>query len=485
MNGELLRIIESLYREKAIDKEIVFAGIESAVASACRKHFGSDEDIVVSVNRDTGEITATDDGQPISPGTLGRIAAQTAKQVMIQKIREAERDVIFNEYEGRIGTVLNGTVQRFEGRSIIVNLGRTEGILPVSEQMRNESYRVGERIQCVVFEVKKVGPRVRIVLSRTSPELVRRLFEIEVPEIAERIIDIRVIAREAGHRTKVAVSSNDPRIDCVGACVGVRGTRIKGIVDELNGEKIDIVRWNDSSEILIMNALRPAEIEKMILDEDVEPRKATIFVREDQLSLAIGRKGQNVRLASKLSNWEIDIVPSEDTTPRLSAETVLGSASDAGGPLAAADESPTLGFPEDLYKALKNGGYRNRAAILAAGVDVLAKLKGMDEDKARLVVRTLVSQALDEVAPVEKPDETVERLDEEVSPEQELESQPAEAQVETSPDDADNEGPESQPGDEEPSEEDIGGTEEDEESEKQGEDQRAEEADGEEMQRQE
>jgi len=319
MNGELLRIIDSIHREKSIDKEIVFAGIESALATACRKHFGVEEDVTVIVSRETGAITATERGRPIDPETLGRIAAQTAKQVMIQKIREAERDVIFSEFEERVGTLVNGTVQRFEGRNIIVNLSRTEGILPVSEQMRNESYRVGERIQCVIYEVKKAGPRVRIVLSRSHQNLIRRLFELEVPEIAERIIEIRAIAREAGHRTKVAVSSVDPRVDCVGACVGVRGTRIKSIVDEVNGEKIDIVRWNDSSEILIMNALKPAEIEKMILDEDVEPKKATVFVREDQLSLAIGKKGQNVRLASKMAKWDIDIVPSEDGASRISA----------------------------------------------------------------------------------------------------------------------------------------------------------------------
>ena len=394
MNGELLRIVDTIYRDKSIDKEIVFTGIESALATACRKHFGVEEDVTVIVNRDTGAISAAEGGRPIDPETLGRIAAQTAKQVMIQKIREAERDVIFSEFEDRVGTLVNGTVQRFEGRNIIVNLSRTEGILPISEQMRNESYRVGERIQCVIYEVKKAGPRVRIVLSRSHANLIRRLFELEVPEVAERIIDIRAIAREAGHRTKVAVSSVDPRVDCVGACVGVRGTRIKSIVDEVNGEKIDIVRWNESSEILIMNALKPAEIEKMILDEDVDPKKATVFVREDQLSLAIGKKGQNVRLASKLAKWDIDIVPSEDSASRVSAQEVLGLVGD--GQRAASAESPTLGLPEDVFGILKKGGFSTREAILAAGVDVLAKVEGFNEDRARLVIRTLASQAFAE-----------------------------------------------------------------------------------------
>ena len=394
MNGELIRIVDSLHRDKSIDKEIVFTGIESALATACRKHFGIEEDVTVIVNRETGAITATERGHPVDPETLGRIAAQTAKQVMIQKIREAERDVIFAEFEERIGTLVNGTVQRFEGRNIIVNLSRTEGILPVSEQMRNESYRVGERIQCVIYEVKKAGPRVRIVLSRGHVNLIRRLFELEVPEIAERIIDIRAIAREAGHRTKVAVSSIDPRVDCVGACVGVRGTRIKSIVDEVNGEKIDIVRWNDSVEVLIMNALKPAEIEKMILDDEVEPKKATVFVRDDQLSLAIGKKGQNVRLASKLAQWDIDIVPSEDAASRISAEEVLGLLDDRER--AARAESPTLGLSEDIFEILKKGGFSTRDSILAAGVDVLAKVQGFDEDQARLVIRTLASQAFEE-----------------------------------------------------------------------------------------
>ncbi|MFH0962646.1 MAG: transcription termination factor NusA [Planctomycetota bacterium] len=409
MNGELLRIIDSIHREKSIDKEIVFSGIESALASACKRHFGAEENVEVVVDRETGAITATEGGRAIDPEALGRIAAQTAKQVMIQKIREAERDVIYDEYEKRLGQLINGTVQRFEGRNIIVNLGRTEGILPVSEQIQTESYKVGERIQCVVLEVKKTGPRVRIVLSRTSPDLVRRLFEIEVPEIAERIIGVKAIAREAGHRTKIAVSSIDPRIDCVGACVGVRGTRIKSIVDEVNGEKIDIVRWNDSSEILIMNALKPAEIEKMILDEDIEPRKATVFVREDQLSLAIGKKGQNVRLASKLSKWDIDIVPSEETAPRASAEEVLGLVGEGERPTGRGKTGPVPGLADDVYRLLKGAGYGSRETILAAGIETLAKVPGMDEDKARHVVRTLVSQALEGVqleegtTPVEEP----------------------------------------------------------------------------------
>ena len=237
---------------------------------------------------------------------LGRIGAQTAKQVMIQRIREAEQDVVLHQYSDKVGQMVAGIVQRVEGGNIIVNLGRGEGILPRSETVRGESYSVGDRIKALITEVKRVGLRVRIILSRTHPDLVRRLFEIEVPEIGDGVIEIKRVAREPGYRTKIAVSSFDLRVDCIGACVGIRGTRIKSITEELNGEKIDIIRWNDSIEVLIMNALRPAEISNIELDG--ESHTATVFVTEDQLSLAIGRKGQNVRLASKLTGWEINLV---------------------------------------------------------------------------------------------------------------------------------------------------------------------------------
>ncbi|MEW6356776.1 MAG: transcription termination factor NusA [Planctomycetota bacterium] len=305
MNGELLRLVDSLHRDKNIDKELVFEGIEAALLSAARKQFGADESLVIKIDRETGNIIATEGGKTIAPAELGRIAAQTAKQVMIQKIREAERDVIFDDYEKKRRTIVNGTVQRMEGPNLIVNLGRTEAILPRSEQIQNESYHPGERIRAIVLATEKVGNRVRIVLSRTSPELVRCLFELEVPEIAENTIEIKGLAREPGFRTKIAVDSKDPKVDPVGACVGVRGSRIRNIVDELNGEKIDIIRWDESEEMFICNTLKPAEIGGIILDDDA--RKATVIVAEDQLSLAIGKRGQNVRLASKLTGWDIDI----------------------------------------------------------------------------------------------------------------------------------------------------------------------------------
>ena len=309
LESEVLRLVEALRREKDIDPEVVFQGIEAALLSAVRKHFGGEEDISISINRETGAISAFEGEQEINPEELGRIAAQTAKQVMIQKIREAERDSIAQEFGDQVGQVIIGTVYRFEGPNLVINLGRTEGFLPRSEQIVSETYRQGDRIRALIIEVKPVGTRVRVVLSRTRPELVERLFELEVPEVADGIVEVRAIAREAGFRTKIAVSSLDPRVDCVGACVGVQGSRIKNIVEELNGEKIDIVRWSDDPEMLVAYALKPAEIEEIILDDDV--KHATVIVPEDQLSLAIGKRGQNVRLATKLSGWEIDITSRE------------------------------------------------------------------------------------------------------------------------------------------------------------------------------
>jgi len=246
----------------------------------------------------------------MDPSELGRIAAQTAKQVIIQKIREAERDSLYEEFEDQRGDLVTGTVQRFEGGAVLVNLGKTDALLPRSEQIPGESHHPNERIRAVILDVRKVGQRVKIILSRTHPDFVRRLFELEIPEIADQIITIRALAREAGYRSKVAVSSIDSKVDAVGACVGVRGTRIKNIVDELGGERIDIVRWNESLQVLIPNALQPAEIDEVMLCQLLG--RAIVLVREDQLSLAIGRRGQNVRLASKLVGWDIEIMTSEE-----------------------------------------------------------------------------------------------------------------------------------------------------------------------------
>jgi transcription termination/antitermination protein NusA len=305
--SDILRIVDALHREKGVDKEIIFTGIEAALLSAAKKKLGMNKNIAIEISRETGDITALDGETLIDVPDLGRIAALTAKQVMIQKIREAERDVVYDDYIRRVGTLISGTVQRYEKPNVIVSLGgNAEGIIPWREQVPGETYNPGERIKCLVLEVKKVGQRVRIVLTRAHPDLLRHLFELEVPEMQERIIEIKALARDPGHRAKVAVQSIDHKVDCVGACVGIRGSRIKNIVDELNGEKIDIVRWNDSQEVYIMNSMKPAMVNAIELDFDM--KHAKVFVEEDQLSLAIGRRGQNVRLASRLTGWAIDLV---------------------------------------------------------------------------------------------------------------------------------------------------------------------------------
>ncbi len=315
MNGELIRIIDSIHRDKDISLDILYGALEDALASALRKKLGTEAEIRVSVNRETGEIAVEGTSESVDPAGLGRIAAQTAKQVILQKIREAERDVIFRDYEARVNDIVNGTIQRIEAGNVIVNLGKTEGLLPRREQVREENYRVGDRIRCYVQEVRKVGSNVKIVLSRSHPELIRRLFELEVPEITERIIEIRALAREPGYRTKIAVYSVDSKVDAVGACVGVRGTRIKNIVAELGGEKIDIVRWSDRDDIFIANALNPAEIQAISLNP--RARLARVIVAEDQLSRAIGALGQNVRLASKLTGWDIDVMSQQELDGEL------------------------------------------------------------------------------------------------------------------------------------------------------------------------
>jgi N utilization substance protein A len=308
MSQELLRIVDNIARDKNIDRESIFVDLEEAMISAARKHFGDPEsNIVVSIDRNTGEIAASKDNVEIDIKQLGRIPAQTAKQVMIQKIRADERDSIFSEFVQRRGEIISGTVVRYEGGTLIVNLDHwTEGFMPRGEQIMGQTHRPGERVRCLILEVKEAANQIKIILSRTHPDFIRRLFEQEVPEIMEKIIEIRALAREAGYRTKVAVISFDDKVDPVGACVGVRGSRIKNIVEELGGEKIDIVRWNESSQVLVANALMPAKVSEIALC--FELGRATVVVDEDQLSLAIGKHGQNVRLAARLTGWDIDIL---------------------------------------------------------------------------------------------------------------------------------------------------------------------------------
>jgi N utilization substance protein A len=311
----VLELVNKMTEEKKVSPDIIFNGIEAAIQLAAERHFQVEDGVVVHIDRATGDISAKHGEKEIDPETLGRIAAQSAKQVMIQKIREAESDTVFNEFAAKKGELVQGTVQRVDAGTAIVSLGKSEAILPRSEQIPGETHHVGERVRAVILDVRRQGHRVKIVLSRCHPDLVKALFEEEIPEIQDRTIDIRAVAREAGYRSKVAVVSVDLKVDCVGACVGVRGSRIKNIIEEINGERIDIVRWNDSLQVLIPNALQPAQISEVF----TYPRlgRAIVLVADDQLSLAIGRRGQNVRLASKLVGWDIEIMTHDELADSL------------------------------------------------------------------------------------------------------------------------------------------------------------------------
>ncbi|HOX38253.1 MAG TPA: transcription termination factor NusA [Candidatus Brocadiia bacterium] len=334
---QILRLVEALHKSKDIDRESIFEAVETALAHAAQKKYGSSREITITVDRQSGEVAATADGKAIDPSELGRIAAQTAKQVIMQRIRESERDSILSEYETKLGTLVSGVVRRMEGGAAVVTVDKTEAILPRGEQIPGEFYHPNDRIRAMIVDVRKVGTRARIVLSRTHQDLVLRLFETEVPEIADKVVQIMAIAREPGTHTKVAVISKDTRIDCVGACVGVRGTRIKNITGEMGGEKVDIVRWSDAPEMLIANALKPAEVYSIELIEEGDSKRALVTVPHDQLSRAIGKRGQNVRLASKLSKWDIDIVAAPQATPEGEAAAAGEQAASAAAP---AVESP-------------------------------------------------------------------------------------------------------------------------------------------------
>ena len=314
---EMLRLIDSISRDRNVDKESLYTDIEQAMVSAARKHFDAvdTEEFTAELDRMTGKIAIWRGEEEIPLESLGRIPAQTAKQVMIQRFREDERSSIYNEFVDRVGELVTGMAQRYEGGALVISIGRAEGFMPRSEQIPGEQHQPGERVRCIILDVRDAGNQVKIVLSRGNPDFIRRLFEVEVPEVSERIIEVKAMAREPGHRTKIAVSSIDSKVDAVGACVGVRGSRIKNIVDELGGEKIDIVRWNESSQILIQNALKPAEVVEINLC--FELGRATVVVNEDQLSLAIGKRGQNVRLAARLTSWDVDILTPAEFTKGL------------------------------------------------------------------------------------------------------------------------------------------------------------------------
>lgn len=382
MNGsEVLRIVDAIHRDKGIEKEIVFSGIEAAILSAARKHYGEDSEIVVEIDRMSGDVSASLDETPLDSeelgDLLGRIAAQTAKQVMIQKIREAERDSVYDEYMELKSHLVSGVVTRTDHGVVSINLGKVEAILPKSEQIPGESHRVSDRVRAVVLDVRKAGSRVKVVLSRIHPEFVRRLFEVEIPEVSDRIIEVRSLSREAGYRSKVAVSCYDNNIDSVGACVGVRGSRIKTIVDELDGERIDIVRWNDSLQVLIPNAMQPAEVEDVILCPMLG--RVIVLVRDDQLSLAIGKKGQNVRLASKLVGWDIEVMTQEELDEQLERS------------VAAFCQIP--GITEDLAESLVSQGFFSFDDLSVIEPDHLQELSGFSAEECEKIVEHAENEA--------------------------------------------------------------------------------------------
>ena len=394
MNQEILRIIEQISREKGIEKEVLLAGVEAAVLSAAKRRYGPVETLQVHFNPQTGTLELTiaktvvaelqdpkseialDQARaydleakvgdalsiPLEVEGFGRIAAQTAKQVIIQKVREAERDIIYNEYKGREGELINGVIQRFEKGDIIIDLGKTEALLPRKEQSTRETFQRGERVRAYIIEVRKGTSGPQIIASRTHPGLVERLFEMEVPEIYEGIIEIKGAVREPNGRAKIAVYSRDRAVDPIGACVGMRGVRVQSVVQELRGEKIDIVQWSDDPATFVANALSPAKIYK--INVNPEARAMEVIVEDDQLSLAIGKKGQNVRLAAKLSKSHLDIksrseyeqglrTTAEDALAGLAA--ALGGAGEnapataAGlGALSAESESATMDAPHRM-----------------------------------------------------------------------------------------------------------------------------------------
>ena len=387
-NGDLIGILEQLERDKGIDKQILIEAVEAAVASAAKKLWTVDkeEEIRAILDVKTGTISAYVGEEEIRSSEFGRIAAQTAKQVIIQKIREAEKDVVFTEYCARVGEIISGGVYRFEKGNIIVDLGKTEAYIPKKEQSPKEEFRQGDRIRAYVLDVKKENRGPQVVLSRAHPNFVKRLFELEVPEIYEGIVEIKSISRNVGERTKISVYSKDEKVDCVGACVGMRGSRVKNIVTELHGEKIDIVRYSSDIKEYVQAALSPAEISQIQLDFD--EKKANIIVADDQLSLAIGKRGQNVRLASKLVSWELNLFSfdqwnqmqeeSEEVLEDVEPVEVVGENEEI--------EEITIadlpGVGQKMIDQLQEAGFDTLDKIAEASVEDLTAVKGLGKTKA-------------------------------------------------------------------------------------------------------
>ncbi len=404
MNNELLAVLDYMERERGIEREILLVAVESALLSASKKSVSPAKDVRIEIDRKTCDIRALArvqvvenvvaphdqlslaQAQRLKPDAkigdfldvevtlknFGRIAAQTAKQAILHKIRQAEKDRVFEEYKDRPGDIVSGTVRRFERSDVIVDLGRAEAIMPARERVPTEEYQVGDRVRALIASVQNNPQGPEIILSRSHPDFVKRLFELEVSEIADKTVEIKGIAREAGFRTKIAVVSHDSKVDPVGACVGMRGIRVKNIVRELSGEKIDIVRWHEDVKTFVTNALAPAQLIRVNVEE--EAHTVRVIVASDQLSLAIGKKGQNARLTAKITSWKVDIQRDE---AEISFEDKVARA--------VADLAKIEGVGPERAGKLVHAGFLTVEGILAAELTDLETIEGFDAEAATTI----------------------------------------------------------------------------------------------------
>ena len=433
MSSEILMVVDSVARQKGVEKDVIFKAMEAALTTVSKKKYGQEKAIRVDIDKNTGDFrsirywTVVPDEaelenpdqemhlskargmdpevevggtveEELPPFEFGRIAAQTAKQVILQKVREAERDMVVEEYQDRIGELITGVIKRMERGSAVIDLNRTEAVLPKNEQIPRENLRPGDRIRAYLYDVRRTQSGPQVFLSRTHPQLLVRLFELEVPEIAEGIIQLRGAARDPGSRAKIAVSTSDDRIDPVGACVGLRGSRVQKVVDELGGERVDIIQYTGDPATFVCNALSPAEISRVVVDEELH--SIDVVVEEDQLSLAIGRGGQNVRLASQLTGWEIDILTEgeerEKRTKELEASQKLFM--------------DKLGADEDVASILAEEGFTGLEEIAYVPLSELTTIEEFDEEIAK-ELRNRARDALLDKAIAEE-----ERLEAEMDP---------------------------------------------------------------------
>ena len=420
---ELLQIADAVAREKLIDRELVLEAMEDSLGKAARARYGADVDVRAHIDRKSGEITMTrvkevveevenyqgqmslEEARALNPEAevgdfieidtlptmeFGRVAAQTAKQVIVQKVREAERERQYEEYKDRVGTIINGIVKRVEYGNVIVDLGRGEGIIRRDQLIPRETFRVGDRVRAYVKDVRAEVRGPQIFLSRTAPEFMAELFKMEVPEIYDGVIEIKAVARDPGSRAKIGVISYDNSIDPVGACVGMRGSRVQAVVAELQGEKIDIIPWTEDAATFLVNALQPAEVTKVVMDEDAE--RIEVVVPEEQLSLAIGRRGQNVRLASQLTGWDIDILTEEEESTRRQAEFAERTKM----------FTEALNIDELVAQLLVAEGFTSVEEVAYVELDELTSIDGFDETtaeelqaRARESLEEIIAQALE------------------------------------------------------------------------------------------